>query len=71
MSESNIAKELGRDRRTINREVERGLVEHLNSDRRRSLIGNRPGTGRSIRWSAGKEQEAPPCSRSSSVRAGS
>ncbi len=32
MSESNIAKELARDRRTINREVERGLVEHLNSD---------------------------------------
>ena len=32
MSESNIAKELERDRRTINREVERGLVEHLNSD---------------------------------------
>jgi len=32
MSEPNIAKELGRDRRTINREVERGLVEHLNSD---------------------------------------
>jgi len=32
MSETNIAKELGRDRRTINREVKRGLVEHLNSD---------------------------------------
>ncbi|MEI6892136.1 MAG: helix-turn-helix domain-containing protein [Pontiella sp.] len=32
MSESNIAKELARDRRTINREVERGLVKHLNSD---------------------------------------
>ena len=32
MSESNIAKELQRDRRTINREVKRGLVEHLNSD---------------------------------------
>ena len=32
MSESNIAKQLERDRRTINREVERGLVEHLNSD---------------------------------------
>jgi IS30 family transposase len=32
ISESSIAKELGRDRRTINREVERGLVEHLNSD---------------------------------------
>jgi IS30 family transposase len=32
MSESNIAKELERDRRTINREVERGRVEHLNSD---------------------------------------
>ena len=32
MSQSTIAKELERDRRTINREVERGLVEHLNSD---------------------------------------
>ncbi|MEI6890565.1 MAG: hypothetical protein V5783_00200 [Pontiella sp.] len=32
MSESNIVKELARDRRTVNREVERGLVEHLNSD---------------------------------------
>ena len=31
-SESNIAKQLGRDRRTINREVKRGEVEPLNSD---------------------------------------
>ena len=30
--ESNIANLLGRDRRTIEREVERGQVEHLNSD---------------------------------------
>ena len=27
-----IAKELGRDRRTIDREIQRGMVEHLNSD---------------------------------------
>ena len=32
MSESDIAKQLQRDRRTINREVKRGRVEHLNSD---------------------------------------
>lgn len=32
MAESKIAMQLGRDRRTIEREVERGLVEHLNSD---------------------------------------
>ena len=32
MSESNIAKELQRDRRTLNREVGRGVVEHLNSN---------------------------------------
>jgi IS30 family transposase len=32
MAESAIARQLGRDRRTIGREVERGQVEHLNSD---------------------------------------
>jgi IS30 family transposase len=32
MEESEIASLLGRDRRTIGREVERGQVEHLNSD---------------------------------------
>lgn len=32
MKESQIARLLDRDRRTINREVERGQVEHLNSD---------------------------------------
>lgn len=32
MAERDIASQLGRDRRTIGREVERGQVEHLNSD---------------------------------------
>lgn len=33
MTQSDVARQLSRDRRTINREVERGQVEHLNSDR--------------------------------------
>lgn len=32
MAESDIAGQLGRDRRTIGREIERGRVEHLNGD---------------------------------------
>ncbi len=40
MSESTIAKELERDRHTINREVERGLVEPLNSDLTTSVAYN-------------------------------
>ncbi len=32
MAESEIARQLGRDRRTIEREIERGQVEHLNSE---------------------------------------
>jgi len=40
MSESNIAGELEKDRRTINREVKRGVVEHLNSDLTTSMVYN-------------------------------
>jgi len=38
MEESCIAKELRRDRRTINREVERGVVVHLNSNLTTSMV---------------------------------
>ena len=40
MTESDIARQLGRDRRTINREVERGQVKHLNSDLTTKLVYN-------------------------------
>ncbi|MEN7974153.1 MAG: IS30 family transposase [Verrucomicrobiota bacterium] len=40
MAESNIARQLGRDRRTIGREVERGQVEHLNSDLITTMVYN-------------------------------
>jgi len=40
MSESEIAGLLGRDRRTINREVERGQVEHLNSELTTAMVYN-------------------------------
>jgi IS30 family transposase len=38
MSESHIAKELSRDRRTLIREVERGQAERLNSDLTKSVV---------------------------------
>jgi intracellular sulfur oxidation DsrE/DsrF family protein len=40
MTEPEIADQLGRDRRTIEREVERGQVEHLNSDLTKGMVYN-------------------------------
>ena len=40
MNESEVACQLSRDRRTIEREVERGQVEHLNSDLSTSRVYN-------------------------------
>lgn len=40
MDESEIADQLARDRRTIEREVERGQVEHLNSDLTTGMVYN-------------------------------
>ena len=40
MAEPDIARQLGRDRRTINREVERGQVEHINSDLTKEVVYN-------------------------------
>ena len=40
MNASEIASQLGRDRRTIGREVERGQVEHLNSDLTTRMVYN-------------------------------
>jgi len=40
MNKSDVARQLGRDRRTIEREVVRGQVEHLNSDLTTKMIYN-------------------------------
>ena len=40
MEETEIVRQLGRNRRTIEREIERGQVEHLNSDLTTSMVYN-------------------------------
>ena len=40
MTKSDIARHLGRDRRTIEREVKKGQVEHLNSDLTKKMVYN-------------------------------
>jgi len=40
MAKSDIARQLDRDRRTLGREVERGQVEHLNSDLTKKMVYN-------------------------------